>query len=64
MEPMDETPAANFHIFLPTGTGDFEVDESLIPPGKEPGIYPAENGLNLPGVLGPEFDAGKQPESR
>jgi hypothetical protein len=29
---------------------DTPVDESLIPPGKEPGILDIPNGLNLPEV--------------
>lgn len=36
---------------------DQEVDESLIPPGKEPGILDMPNGLNLPEV----YDASWNP---
>lgn len=49
----DETPPANINIFLPTHISPYQADESLIPPGKEPSIYPAENGLNLPYVYNP-----------
>lgn len=45
-------------IFLWGHRHDIQVDESLIPPGKDPSIYPAENGLNLPEV----FDASWSPE--
>lgn len=44
---VDETPAPNDKIFLWTHRNDYPFDESLIPPGKDPSIYPAENGLNL-----------------
>jgi hypothetical protein len=56
-----ETPPANLNIFLPTGIGLDPVDESLIPPGLEPSIYPAENGLNFSQIPRP-YEPSEQPK--
>jgi hypothetical protein len=53
---MDKTPDPQFNIFIPNFKIEDEiVDESLIPLSKQPSIYPAENGLNLPEIYDPSW---------